>query len=407
MTTVQISMRSYLAAGTVAVVGAGAVALAPAVVNTPMPAAPVAVEVSLAANTLSFSDVLGIAGNIGSMLPANITSLIPTDLSGLLAGLGGLLPSSITNLVPANFLNAVVAEFLSEAGGLLGATGTEVLGTLTTAFNGLLVGPSSIPAQFGAALGNIPTVLVTSFSSLTTGNLPAALETLTTGLVAPLTAVAETVTNALQAFQAYVTGVVVNIVSSLPGVLLNSIGTVLGVNLQSALSGAEGALTNLLGGLSSLIPGLPSAAAVPAAAAVSPVVSVSAPRPSAAAALPRAAAVVADPVEAQNDSAQTDSAKPVAVSGDASPRARGARSVQAGAAEASRAPRSAARPSAAVKSERGHAAAAQQQLRLTQRHEVGRCFTHLVQSLWLARAIKARCACSMSLKGCLTPATSW
>ena len=390
MTTMQISVRSYLTAGTVAVVGAGAIALAPVAQNPSGLASalhsPVAVDVALSATTLSLSDILGLATNLSGLLPTNLSGLIPTnlsglvptDLSGLLSGLSGLIPSGLTNTVPANFVDAVVAEFVKEAGGLLGATGTEVLNTLTTAFTGLLSGPGSIPAQFGAALANIPAVLISSVGSLVTGNIPAALEALTTGLIAPFTAVTQTVVNAVQAFQAYVTGVAANLLTSLPGVLLTSIGTVLGVNLQSALSGVQGGLSGLLSGLSGLIPGLPKAAAIPASAAVAPaaavvravgavaapVTEVAARRQSVA---PAAAAASANSVAPQLESVPAAESPASAVSAAESVVPSGQSAAQQGLAEAGAAatevtavPRQALRARSAAKADHGRGATAEQ-----------------------------------------------
>ena len=103
----QISVRSYLTAGTVAVVGAGAIALAPIVPGT-SPAAialptPAVAEVSLTALSLSLNDVLGLLQNFG---------------------IGGTLPDILTalpSLLPTDLINAVVTEFVTQAGPLVTA----------------------------------------------------------------------------------------------------------------------------------------------------------------------------------------------------------------------------------------------------------------------------------------------
>ena len=93
----QISVRSYLSAGMTAVVGAGAIAMAPVGTMSDLsPAAlpvPVVAEVALAGVTLPFTDIL-------SLLQA--------------LGVGGAIPD-ITNLVPADFANAIATEFLNQA----------------------------------------------------------------------------------------------------------------------------------------------------------------------------------------------------------------------------------------------------------------------------------------------------
>ena len=141
----EISVRSYLTAGTVAVVGAGAIALAPVVPATSPAAlgvpAPAVADVALTAFSFSLSDVLGLLGNFG--------------IGGALPDVLGALPS----LLPGDIVTAVVTEFVNQAGPLVTAAASEVFGYLGTAVIGLLIGPDSIPSRFGGALADIPVVL--------------------------------------------------------------------------------------------------------------------------------------------------------------------------------------------------------------------------------------------------------
>lgn len=279
----QISVRSYLTAGTVAAVGAGAIVLAPPMPLAPVvPAqAPVVAEVSLAALSLNFDDVLGF-------------------LQGL--GLGTGIPSDVIDLVPSTFVDAVVGEFVNQAGELVTTAGSNILAYFSTALGGLIAGPDSIPGRFGDALANIPTVLSTAFQSLSTGDIPTALQTLATGLVAPLTSVGQAIADAGKALQDYITAQVNGVVGGLPGVLLNAITVVVGGNLQSVIDQVTSALSGLLGGIF-------PAAAVPAAAVVAlPLARSTAvtARPALAAASavkvsPRAAAVQAEETVQVND----------------------------------------------------------------------------------------------------------
>ena len=259
----EISVRSYLTAGTVAVVGAGAIALAP-VVPAAGPAAlgvpaPAVAEVTLTAFSFSLSDVLGLLGNFG--------------IGGALPDVLGSLPS----LLPSDIVTAVVTEFVNQAGPLVTSAAWEALGYLGTAVTGLLIGPDSIPSRFGGALANIPVVLATAVGSLTTGDIAGALQTITTGLAAPITGITQAITDAAEAFQTYLATEFNDLLGALPGVLLSAVQTVLGGNLQSLIDSIGGALSGLFGGL---IP----AASVRAASAVADV-------PAAAAAVPASVSV--------------------------------------------------------------------------------------------------------------------
>lgn len=244
----QISVRSYLTAGTVAVVGAGAIALAPIVPGT-SPAAiamptPAVVEVSLTALSLSLNDVLGLLQNFG---------------------IGGTLPDILTalpSLLPTDLINAVVTEFVTQAGPLVTVAATEVFGFLGTAVTGLLTGPDSIPARFGEALAAIPAVLVSAIGSLTTGDIATALATITAGLAAPVSGISQAIADATAAFQDFVTTQVNGLITVLPGVLFTAVQTVIGNNLQTLIGSIGTAISSLFGGL------IPAAASVSAAATV-------------------------------------------------------------------------------------------------------------------------------------------
>lgn len=266
----EISVRSYLTAGTVAVVGAGAIALAPVVPATSPAAlgvpAPAVADVALTAFSFSLSDVLGLLGNFG--------------IGGALPDVLGALPS----LLPGDIVTAVVTEFVNQAGPLVTAAASEVFGYLGTAVIGLLIGPDSIPSRFGGALADIPVVLATAVGSLTTGDIAGALQTITTGLAAPITGITQAITDAAEAFQTYLATQFNDLLGALPGVLLSAVQTVLGGNLQSLIDTIGGALSGLFGGLipaasvraASVVADVPAAAAaIPASASVSDSVSAS------------------------------------------------------------------------------------------------------------------------------------
>ena len=169
----QISVRSKLTAGLAAATIVGATVLAPvgsvgahAVAVPP----PVVAEFTLTALTVSYSDLVGLLQTLG---------------------LGGVIPD-ISGLLPADFVNAIATEFISQAIPLVTSAVSSLLGYVSTAISDLVIGPNSIPVRFGTALGGIPTVVLSAVQSLGTGDVPTALETLSTGLVAPITSIGST-----------------------------------------------------------------------------------------------------------------------------------------------------------------------------------------------------------------------
>lgn len=249
----QISVRSYLTAGTAAVVGAGAIALAPVVPATG-PAAlavptPAVAEVTLTALNLSLTDVLGLLGNFG--------------IGGALPDLLGALPS----LLPGDIVTAVVTEFVNQAGPLVTNAASEALGYLVTAVTGLFIGPDSIPSRFGTALANIPAVLIAAVGSLSTGDIAAALQTITTGLAAPITGITQAIADATEAFQTYLTTEFNDLLGALPGVLFSAVQTVIGGALSGLFGGVIPAASVSVESTAADVPAIRQPAAVPAAAA--------------------------------------------------------------------------------------------------------------------------------------------
>jgi len=284
----QISVRSSLTAGMAVVVGVGTIALAPVESGALSPLTvptPAVAEVALAGLTLPFTDIV---------------SLLQT------LGIGGAIPD-ITSLVPADFANAIATEFLNQATPLVTAAATDVYAYFNSTVAGLLSGPTSIPARFGDALGAIPVVVITAVQALATGDLPTAVQTLSTGLVAPITSIQQAVLDATQSFQSFVTAQINSVTFALPGVLLSAVSTVITNDLQSVLAAVQNAISALTFGL------IPPAASAPAAAAVAAARVTAAPalalaKPAASA---RASAVASPrPVAARHAAAAAVSAAP-------------------------------------------------------------------------------------------------
>lgn len=261
-----ISVRSYLAAGSAAVLGASAIALTPVLPGRPLSLAtvpaPAVAEIALTGISLSLGDIIGVVQTLGS--------------------LGGSLTGILDGLLPQEFVSDVISEILDQAGPLISAAADEVFGYFGTTLAGL---PGEILTRVVQAAGNIPTVLTGAFQALSTGDIVTAVQTVTTGLVAPFAAIGQTIADAVDAFQGLLAGELTYIVGALPGILFTSIQTVVGDSVQASLDAITDALSDLFGGL------FPAAAA-PAAAGLAVGGSV-APRP-AASAPPEASAPVAD-----------------------------------------------------------------------------------------------------------------
>lgn len=241
----QISVRSKLTAGLAAATVVGATVLTPvgsvgahAVAVPP----PVVAEFTLTALTVSYSDLVGLLQTLG---------------------LGGVIPD-ISGLLPADFVNAIATEFISQAIPLVTSAVSSLLGYVSTAISDLVIGPNSIPVRFGTALGGIPTVVLSAVQSLGTGDVPTALETLSTGLVAPITSIGQAIAEAGQNLQAYLTAQINGLVSALPVTFLAAVQSVIGNNVQSVLDSIRNAISSLTGGL---IPPAASVSAAPGLAA--------------------------------------------------------------------------------------------------------------------------------------------
>jgi len=256
------TVRSYLTVGMAAVVVVGAIALAPVESGSALsPVAvplPVVAEIALTGLTLPFTDIVSLLQSlgIGSAIP-NITSLLPADLA-----------------------NAIATEFLIQATPLITAAASDVFAAFNSTIAGLVSGPDSIVARFGGSLAAIPTVLITAIQSVSTGDLPAALQTLTTGLIAPITSIGQAISDASQSFQSFVTAQINSVTLALPGVLLAAVSTVVQDNVQSVLAAVQNAISTLTFGL------IPRAAA-----SVSPAAAVTAARVAMTAAVPSVSTV--------------------------------------------------------------------------------------------------------------------
>ena len=314
----QVSVRSYLTAGTAAVVATGALAVAPALPGTSAPVIDLPVSttaaVALTGFDLPLGDIIGFLQNLG------VGAGIPTDILGLL---------------PPNFVTSIITDFAGQAASLAFGAAGDVLGFVGTTIGGLLIGPDSIPARFGVAILNIPAVIGSAAQALSGGDIAGTLQTLVAGLAAPVTGIGEALIDAATSLGDFVSTTVNDLVSALPAVLLTAVQNVIGGDLGALFDQVRDVLTGLLG--------IGGAAATPVSAAASA-------RPAAVAAAAATAAPESVPAAPAADSAAPADTTAVAV--DVTPEARAETAVvaaadgDAAAAAPVRARRAAAAPQA-------------------------------------------------------------
>lgn len=260
-----ISLRSYLTAGTVAVVGAGAIALAP----LPGVAAPavslqlptVAAEVSLA--SIQISDILGV-------ITDSVTGALPTIIGNLLPGLGGfatalvpavidLLPAVI-QLLPTTFFVDIATAVVNQAGPIVIGAARDTLTFVGQTANALFLGPNSIPAVFYAATIGVPAALITAVGQLASGDVAGAIQTAIGAFTGPVNQVKDLVTTVIGQFTTFASSQAAGLLSQVPGIVLGA--------LQTAVSKNVAALTTVVQTvIRTLVPGLPGAAVAPPSAA--------------------------------------------------------------------------------------------------------------------------------------------
>jgi hypothetical protein len=232
---VDISIRSYLTAGMAAVVGATAIGL------SPVPPAP-----ALHAAGLPVQAVAEIALT-GTSIPWETIATVVTALSN-----GGSLQDSVSAL-----LDSVGAEFVTQAMPLVTAAAGDVVVYLGTALAELLSGPDAPQVDFAA-------IVEAATTAINTGNLPGAVQALSSALSAPLTQISQVLFT--PEFQAFVTGKIGGVLGALPEILRAAVQTVIGIDLKPVIDALPGLLGGLLPAASTLTatPAL-SAAAEPAA----------------------------------------------------------------------------------------------------------------------------------------------
>ncbi len=210
----QISVRSYLTAGMTAVVGASAIAIAPALPSSTLPAvqvpAPAIAEIALAGTSLPLEQ-------IWTLLQA--------------AGTGGS-PKNVVNVI----FSAVGTEFATQASPLVTAAARDVVTYLSVALMDVF--------SFGGVQVDFPGILSGVGTALGAGDVPGALQTLTGGLSAPITNIVQTMFG--PDFQAFLTNKVGTVLGALPEILRSSVQKVLGLDIKPVTDAIAAALSGLV-----------------------------------------------------------------------------------------------------------------------------------------------------------------
>ncbi len=191
-------------------------------------------------------------------------------------------------------------------------TAGDVVKYVTGSVGGLVIGPNSIPVQFGSAIVAIPGAVLAAFRDLRDRDFAAALQTLREGLLAPIKSIGEVLLETANGIKTYVGTQVGTLVAAMPGILMSAIAAVIGTNGQGVLD----TIRNLVGGLR------PAAATSPVTLAVAPKAAAAvseAPAPSEAAPAVEAEAPAAATARAPRAVASVRAAAPAAAADQAAP----------------------------------------------------------------------------------------
>jgi hypothetical protein len=274
----EISVRSYLTAGTAAVVGAAAIGLSPAMPAPDLRAAalpaPVVAEIALTGTSVPWESVIAVVKALST---------------------GGSLQGGITSLI-----SSIGTEVAKEALPIVTAAAGDVVKYIGTALGGLISG--------GGVQIDIQKVIEAATAAITAGNIGDAVKALTSGLSASVGQISKVLFT--PEFQSFVIGKAGTVLGALPEILRSAVQKIVGLDIKP--------LIDMLSGLlSKIIPGVTLPAAV-----------VAAPRALAAAAAPAAvASTLAVPAAAAAETApaapaQDSSAK--APVGESTPAAKSA-----------------------------------------------------------------------------------
>jgi len=263
----QMSIRPYLTAGTVAVVGAATIAFVPPppvnVLSGPdISLQTTAAQVALTADGAPWADILAALTPIVTNLLPSVSDYLSASVTDFISGLisnGAALVAALSGLLPTSFVNEVSSEVFAGVGPLVLGAAQDVLGYLGTTAAGLVIGPNSIPAVIVGAVSTIPGALLGAVEALFSVRLAEAFGAVTTALSAPARAVETLLAEVSQSFQNFVVTEAADLLGQIPELILSAVETAISRNVQVLTTAVADLLGVLLPGLT-----LPTPAAVPA-----------------------------------------------------------------------------------------------------------------------------------------------
>lgn len=283
----EISVRSYLTAGTAAVVGAAAIGLSPALPAPDLRAAalpaPVIAEIALTGTSVPWESVIAVVKALTT---------------------GGSLQGGITSLI-----SSIGTEFAKEALPVVTAAAGDVVKYIGTALAGLLSG--------GGLQIDIQKVIDAATAAITAGNIGDAVKALTSGLSASVGQISKVLFT--PEFQSFVIGKAGTVLGALPEILRSAVQKIVGLDIKPLIDMLSGLLSKIIPGvtLPAAVVAAPralAAAAAPAAVASTLTVPAAAAAETAPAAAPEAVAAPAAPAQDSSAKAPVSESAPAAKS---------------------------------------------------------------------------------------------
>lgn len=225
---INISMRSHLIAGAAAIVGTSAIALAPVVQPTLTTAATRASDVALAAFANPVSELI----DTGVLLSNLLTwSSYDTDAGGgafnwPYTGIGDIVNNALYNETSLGYYSYVglIPQMINDPLPSLQQLGVNLIGYVSDGIYWTGEGVKSISDGVWA----LPSQLLTAAQELIGGDFQAALATLTTAIVGPITDAINNFTTGLQGIAGSVVTNAVALVTVLPQIFQTFAGSVVG-----------------------------------------------------------------------------------------------------------------------------------------------------------------------------------
>jgi hypothetical protein len=277
----EISVRSYLTAGTAAVVGAAAIGLSPAMPAPDLRAAalpaPVVAEIALTGTSVPWESVIAVVKALST---------------------GGSLQGGITSLI-----SSIGTEVAKEALPIVTAAAGDVVKYIGTALGGLISG--------GGVQIDIQKVIEAATAAITAGNIGDAVKA-SVGQISKVLFTPE--------FQSFVIGKAGTVLGALPEILRSAVQKIVGLDIKPLIDMLSGLLSKIIPGVT--LPAAVVAAPRALAAAAAPAAVASTLAVPAAAAAETAPAAAPEAVAAPAAAAQDSSAK--APVGESTPAAKSA-----------------------------------------------------------------------------------